>query len=50
MEFSHISVLLNETIDALRINPSGIYLDGTAGGGGHSYEIAKRLTEGGRLI
>ena len=50
MEFSHISVLLNETIEALQINPSGIYLDGTAGGGGHSFEIAKRLTEGGRLI
>ena len=43
MEFKHIPVLLNETIDALNINPDGIYVDGTAGGGGHSSEIAKRL-------
>ena len=50
MEFSHKSVLLNETIDALNIRPDGIYVDGTLGGGGHSYEIAKRLTDGGRLI
>ena len=50
MEFSHISVLLNETIESLDIKPDGIYVDGTAGGGGHSLEIAKRLTEGGRLI
>ena len=50
MEFSHIPVLLNETIGLLSVNPSGIYLDGTAGGGGHSYEIAKRLTEGGKLF
>ena len=49
MEFSHYSVLLDESIDALAIDPDGIYVDGTAGGGGHSYEIAKRLT-GGRLI
>ena len=50
MEFSHIPVLLNETIGLLSVKPSGIYLDGTAGGGGHSYEIAKRLTEGGKLF
>ena len=50
MEFSHIPVLLYETIGLLSVNPSGIYLDGTAGGGGHSYEIAKRLTEGGKLF
>ena len=49
MEFKHISVLLNETIDSLNIKPDGIYLDGTAGGAGHSSEIAKRLTTG-RLI
>lgn len=49
MEFNHISVLLNETIDSLNIKPYGIYLDGTAGGAGHSSEIAKRLTSG-RLI
>lgn len=48
-EFSHISVLLRECIDGLAIRPDGIYLDGTAGGAGHSCEIAKRLT-GGRLI
>lgn len=49
MKFNHISVLLNETIDALNINPEGTYIDGTAGGGGHSSEIAKRLTSG-RLL
>ena len=47
--FSHRSVLLDECIEGLAIKPDGIYIDGTAGGGGHSYEIAKRLT-GGRLI
>ena len=46
MEFSHISVLLEECIQGLAIQPNGIYLDGTAGGAGHSKEIAKRLTEG----
>ena len=46
MEFSHVSVLLNESIDALNIKEDGIYVDGTAGGGGHSYEIAKRLKNG----
>ena len=50
MEFQHTSVLLNETIDALRIRPDGIYADGTLGGGGHSYEICRRLSVGGRLI
>ena len=49
MEFAHQSVLLNECIDALAIKPDGIYLDGTLGLGGHSYQIASRL-EGGRLI
>lgn len=50
MEFKHKSVLLDETIESLNITPNGIYVDGTLGGGGHSYEIAKRLTDGGRLI
>lgn len=50
MEFKHISVLLDETIDSLAIKPDGIYVDGTLGGGGHSLEICKRLGEGGRLI
>ena len=49
MEFKHTSVLLRECIDALDIKPDGIYVDGTLGGGGHSYEILKRLTSG-RLI
>lgn len=48
MEFNHKSVLLWETIDALNIKPEGIYVDGTAGGAGHSSEIAKKLT-GGKL-
>ena len=50
MNFSHVSVLLNESIDRLNINPDGIYVDCTAGGGGHSYEIAKKLSEKGMLI
>ena len=49
MEFSHIPVLLSQCLDGLAIDPAGIYLDGTAGGAGHSKEIAKRLTTG-RLI
>lgn len=50
MEFKHISVLLDETIDSLNIKPDGIYVDGTLGGGGHSLEICKRLGPNGRLI
>ena len=50
IKFSHYSVMLNECIDALDIKPNGIYVDGTTGGGGHSYEIASRLSGGGRLI
>lgn len=50
MEFSHVSVLLRESIEALSIKPDGIYVDCTAGGGGHSFEIASRLGESGRLI
>ena len=44
MEFNHIPVLLNETIEGLNIKENGIYADGTAGGGGHSSEILKHLT------
>lgn len=47
--FSHVSVLLNECIEALNIDPNGIYVDCTLGGGGHSLEIVKRL-DGGKLI
>ena len=50
MEFSHVSVLLDECIDGLKIKDDGIYVDGTLGGGGHSLEIVKRLGEKGRLI
>ena len=49
MVFSHRPVLLEQTISSLDIKPDGVYLDGTAGGGGHSAEILKRL-EKGRLI
>ena len=48
MEFSHIPIMLDECLEGLAIRPDGIYLDGTAGGAGHSREIAKRL-QGGRL-
>lgn len=50
MEFKHTSVLLEETIDQLNIKPDGVYVDGTLGGGGHSYEIVSRLGTDGRLI
>jgi len=50
MEFKHKSVLLDETIEGLNIKPDGIYVDGTLGGGGHSYHIASRLSDKGRLI
>ncbi len=46
MEFRHYSVMLNECIEGLAVKPDGIYADGTAGGAGHSSEIAKRLTTG----
>ncbi len=49
MEFKHYSVLLKECIENLNIKGNGIYLDGTLGGGGHSFHIAERLTEGGHL-
>lgn len=50
MEFKHKSVLLDETIEGLHIKPEGTYVDGTLGGGGHSYHILKRLNDQGRLI
>ncbi len=50
MEFAHKSIMLAETIASLHIRPDGIYMDGTLGGAGHSFEIARRLTAGGRLI
>lgn len=49
MEFSHQPVLLKETIEGLHIRPDAVYLDGTLGGGGHSYEIATALSEKGHL-
>ncbi len=49
-EFNHTSVLLEETIEGLNIKDDGIYVDGTLGGAGHSYEIVKRLGDKGRLI
>ena len=49
-EFKHIPIMLTQVIEGLDIKPDGIYADGTLGGGGHSYEVARRLTAGGRLI
>ncbi len=50
MEFTHIPVMLEECIDGLNIRPDGVYVDGTAGGAGHSSAIASHLNENGRLI
>ena len=50
MEFKHKSVLLNETIDGLNIKPDGIYVDVTLGGGGHAYEVCRRLGEKGSIV
>lgn len=50
MEFVHKSVLLNETIDGLNIQPDGIYVDGTLGGGGHAYEVCRRLGDKGSIV
>ncbi len=49
MEFRHYSVLLRETVEQLMIRPKGIYVDGTLGGGGHAFEICKRLSNQGRF-
>ena len=48
--FEHKSVLLHETIDSLNIKADGIYVDGTLGGGGHAFEVSRRLGDGGKLI
>ena len=50
MEFSHISVMLNETVDGLAVKPNGVYVDGTTGGGGHSTEVLTRLAGSGKLF
>lgn len=50
MEFVHKSVLLNETIDGLNIQPDGIYVDGTLGGGGHAYEVCRCLGDKGSIV
>lgn len=50
MEFKHISVLLEETIENLDIKPDGVYMDGTLGGGGHAYEVCKQLSQEGRFF
>ncbi len=50
MEFKHVSVLLHESVNGLNIKKDGIYVDGTLGGGGHSYEIASKLSKDGKLI
>ena len=50
MEFRHTPVLLEEAVESLQVSSDGIYVDGTLGGGGHSFEIARRLSKGGRLI
>lgn len=50
MVFKHKSVLLEETVNGLNIKPDGIYVDGTLGGGGHAYEVCKRLSNKGRFI
>ena len=46
----HNAVLLKETVDGLNINPNGVYVDVTFGGGGHSREIMSRLNENGKLF
>ncbi|WP_094547578.1 16S rRNA (cytosine(1402)-N(4))-methyltransferase RsmH [Petroclostridium xylanilyticum] len=50
MDFHHVSVMLEESIDALNIKPEGIYVDATLGGGGHSYRICEKLGSNGKLI
>lgn len=50
MSFHHVSVLLEETVNGLNIKPDGIYVDGTLGGGGHAYEVCRRLGDKGSFI
>ena len=50
MDFKHTSVLLEETIENLRVKPEGVYVDGTLGGAGHALEVCRRLSAAGRLI
>ena len=50
MNFHHVPVLLNETVKGLNIKPAGVYVDCTLGGGGHAYEIVRRMAESGLLI
>ncbi len=50
MAFRHTSVLLNETVDSLAVKPDGIYVDATLGGGGHAFEVCKRLSSKGSFI
>ena len=50
MEFKHVSVLLEETVEALQVKPDGIYVDGTLGGAGHACQICRRLGDRGRFV
>ena len=50
MEFNHVSVLMDETIESLNIKPDGIYVDGTLGGAGHATQVCKRLSAKGTFI
>ena len=50
MEFKHRPVLLEETIESLKIRPDDIYVDGTLGGAGHASQVCKRLSEKGRFV
>ena len=48
--FHHLPVLLEEAVDSLDCRPGGTYVDGTLGGGGHAFEILRRISPGGRLV
>ena len=50
MAYQHTSVLLKETVDGLAIKPDGVYVDATLGGGGHAFEVCRRLNNKGRFI